>query len=460
MTVSRQPQPTGNARRRHLTRPASAIAVMVLALTTVAAVGGTDEVTGSPLPKAAVAGVAPEATLRQLASARGVRIGATIDDTTALNEPAYAALFAREFDIGVSENAMKWGPIHPAPTTFNYEHGDAQVAFAGSHGSAFRGHNLAWHNQNPDWLLAGPFTRDERIQQLQDHIREVVGHYKGRVAQWDVVNEAFDGLADPAHDPWSAEIGFPDYLDIAFRAAHEADPAARLFYNDYWLESPNSKFDKVIELVSGLRARGVPIHGVGFQTHQWSHPCTDVCANEVLGNMLRLQAMGLEVAITEMDVAIELPVTPEKLDEQASVYRSVLQACLLAPNCHTFVMWGFTDKYSWIPATYHRYGAALPFDEQYRPKPAYAAILATLANPPAAPSCASFVTQGEAQAAFKAPVLGAPLLDSDGNGRACEQLPANTPVPVPSPAPAPAPLASPAPAPAPVPVLVSPNFTG
>ncbi len=386
---------------------------------------------GAPRPATA----APP-TLRELAAARGIRIGAAISSAATLGDPTYAQVLSSEFDIAVSENQMKWGLIHPAPATYDYVDPDAQVAFAQAHGMAFRGHNLAWHNQNPAWLLAGPFTRDERIQQLRDHIHTVVGHYAGQLSEWDVVNEAFDGLADPAHDPWSSQIGFPDYLDVAFTAAHEADPSAKLFYNDYLIEAPGPRFDQVLALVAGLKARGVPIHGVGFQAHQGARPCDASCANDALTNMLRLHALGLEVAITELDVAVQLPATPAKLDEQASVYRALLQACLLAPNCHTFVMWGFTDTYSWIPALRPGYGAALPFDEQYQPKPAYAAMADTLANPPGPPSCAAYRTQPEAQAAFASGILGAPLLDPDGNGVACESLPVPTTVPVPSVVPA------------------------
>jgi len=409
------------------------------------------------------ADAAPAPGLRDLAAPRGLRIGAAFADDHVLLDPSYATTLAREFDMGVSENHMKWQFIHPAPTTYDFKGADAQVAFAEAHGMAYRGHNLAWSRQNPAWLVTGPFTRDERIQQLRDHIAAVVGHYAGRVAQWDVVNEAFDGLADPFHDPWSVSIGFPEYLDIAFTAAHAADPAAKLFYNDYNLEAPNPKFDQVIDLVAGMKARGVPIDGIGFESHLNARSCDTKCTNGTLKNMVRAHALGLEVAITELDVSVQLPATPQKLEQQASVYRSVLEACLLAPNCHTFMTWGFTDKYSWIPSFVPGYGAALPFDEQYQPKPAYAAMAATLSTPPVAPSCTAFPDRAAAQKAFDSGVLGAPLLDPDGDGIACANLPAVA-APVAAPATVePAPTGETLPAvaaPRAAPVVVAPAFTG
>ena len=415
------------------------------------------------LPTAPATADASPVPLRELAAARGLRIGAALADPVALADPGYADTLAREFDMGVSENDMKWGLIHPGPTTYATASADAELAFAEANQMVYRGHNLAWHNQNPPWLLAGPFTRDERIAQLRDHIHAVVGRYRGRIAQWDVVNEALDGVLDPAHDPWSTSIGFPDYLDIAFRAAHEADPDARLYYNDYLDDIPGPRTDRILELVAGLRARGVPIDGVGLQTHTVSRPCDSSCANEQLATMLRYHRLGLEVAITELDVAIPLPATPTDLAEQASVYRTTLQACLLAPNCHTVVLWGFTDAHSWIPSLRPGYGAALPFDENLDPKPAYDALHATLDAPPTAPTCASYASPADAQAALARGDLGAPLLDPDGDGRACAPIDGPGPSVVPTSVPGSTPPASTPVASTPVaatPVSATPALTG
>lgn len=389
-----------------------AVAVSVLLLAAVISFGGAN-------PTATAASTPP---LRDLAASRGLRVGAAINDAATLGIPAYADTLAREYSMGVSENAMKWGLIHPAPNTYDFADADAEVAFAEAHGMTMRGHNLAWWNQNPAWLTGGTFTHDQLVQILDDHINTVVGHYKGRIAEWDVVNEAvaLDGSAQP--NPWSNGIGNPAYIDQAFRTARAADPAAKLFYNDYAIEQPSQRFDAVYALVTGLVQRGVPIDGVGFQAHLGANTCDSSCVNGMLTNMLALHRLGLQVSITELDVSVVLPPTPASLTEQASMYAGVLKACLLAPNCHSFVTWGFTDAYSWIPSTLPGRGAALPFDESYQTKPAYDALAATLAKPPMAPTCGQFSTPAAAQAALSGNTVdGAPLLDANGDGVACNE---------------------------------------
>lgn len=389
-----------------------AVAVSVLLLAAVISFGGAN-------PTAAAATSTPP--LRELAASRGLRVGAAIKDAATLGTPAYADTLAREYSMGVSENAMKWGLVHPAQNTYDFADADAQVAFAEAHGMSMRGHNLAWWNQNPAWLTGGTFSHDQLVQILDDHINTVVGHYRGRIAEWDVVNEAVALDGSVQANPWSNGIGYPAYIDQAFRTARAADPAAELFYNDYAIEQPGPRFDAVYALVAGLVQRGVPIDGVGFQAHLGANTCDSSCVNGMLSNMLALHRLGLQVSITELDVSVVLPPAPASLAEQASMYAGVLKACLLAPNCHSFVTWGFTDAHSWIPSTLPGRGAALPFDEHYQPKPAYDALAATLADPPAAPTCEQFA-QAAAQAALtRNTVDGAPLLDADGDGIACNE---------------------------------------
>ena len=399
-------------------------ALLAVLLVTAVLVGVVGLGPATPGPSSTSAAGAAAPTLRDLGAARGLLVGTAVASPGLLADPTYAATLAREYGGGVSENDMKWGPVHPAPATYDFAAADAQVAFLEAHGMAVRGHNLAWWMQNPAWLENGTWTRDELIDLLRDHIHTVVGHYAGRIDEWDVVNEAIglDGLPWP--NVWAKGIGFPDYLDLAFTFAHEADPSAKLFYNDFLIEAPGPRFDAVLSMVTAMQARGVPVDGIGFQAHLGTEPCATACVNRTLANMVRVGAAGLAVSITELDVAVPLPVTPEKLADQATVYRSVLQACLLAPTCTTFFTWGFTDAHSWIPNQRPGFGAALPFDEQYQPKPAYDALVATLLSPPVAPTCSQYADQGEAQAALDAGVLGAPLLDPDGDGVACASLPA------------------------------------
>jgi endo-1,4-beta-xylanase len=212
---------------------------------------------------------------------------------------------------------------------------------------------------------------------LRGHIRTVVGHYRGKVTEWDVVNEAIDDKGAMRDSVWMRVIG-PDYIDLAFQWAHEADPDAKLYYNDYELEYPGAKADAVAALVRGLVDRDTPIDGVGFQAHQLTvrkpTPTTFEAA-------LRSYAdLGLDVAITELDVGIYLPAKPANLEEQAVIYRDALATCLAVSRCRTLVTWGYTDKYSWIPGELAGFGDALPFDAAYRPKPAAKALRTELAG--------------------------------------------------------------------------------
>ena len=382
----------------------------------------------APVPPTAAAAPAPspEPGLGELASEVGLQLGTAVEAPPTLDDPGYRAVLDREFAMGTPENHMKWQLIHPTEGSFDFAAADAIVDTLEAQGSAVRGHTLAWWNQNPTWLTSGTFTRDELIALLEDHIAEVAGRYQGRLAHWDVVNEAV-GLGTPATpSPWSEGIGFPEYLDIAFRAARAADPDADLYYNDFGMEISNERLAAVEDLVAGLQERGVPIDGVGFQAHLDAFACGDSCANDLLARFLRFDALGLDVAVTELDVAIRLPVTAAALTDQASVYRGVVTACLLAPNCDTVVVWGLSDAHSWIPAFKPGFGAATLLDESYQPKPAYDALADLFGAPPVAPSCADHADQPSAQAAFDDGALGAPLLDPDADGIACEQLPTPT----------------------------------
>ena len=318
-------------------------------------------------------------SLRGAAFSHNILVGAAVQPALIQKDPQYAATLAREYSALTPENAMKFGPLRPTRTAFNFDDADFLVNFAQAHGMKVRGHTLIWHKQLPDWLTSGTFTRDELIAIMREHISTVVGRYRGRIYAWDVVNEAIadDGTGNLRDTIWSKGIG-PDYIDMAFKLAHEADPDAKLFYNDFDAEGSGPKSDAVYALVKGMKERGVPIDGVGFQSHFKLGQLPD--AADVDANMKRLAALGLQVQVTELDIRINLPNTDEDLQDQASQYRGYLQVCLDNSNCTMFVTWGFTDKYSWIPDNYYSQGAALPFDEAYQPKPAYQALMDTLAG--------------------------------------------------------------------------------
>ena len=309
--------------------------------------------------------------LRDLAARCGRRIGPAVAYSPLLREPLYGDTLRREFDILTPENEMKWEPLHPARSFYDFTRADALMAFAAANDMVVHGHTLVWHNQLPQWLTAGAFGRDEMIEILRDHIRTVAGRYSGRyLVAWDVVNEAFNDDGTLRRTLWLDRIG-ADYLDLAFQFASEADPTARLIYNDYGNETLNAKSNATYRLVSDLLARGLPIHGVGFQLH-----LTDRGINResFAANMQRFADLGLEIYITELDVRTRLPATPEALATQAQWYGDLMQACLDQPACRAFQTWGFTDAHSWVPSFFPGFGAALIFDESYQPKPAYDAL--------------------------------------------------------------------------------------
>src|SRR5512143_851261 len=327
---------------------------------------------------AALAAAQPAAaadTLRALAQAAGIHVGTAVDVEALQSDATYARLLAREFDLVTPENALKFSVVEPERGRFDFTQADALVAFAEAHGMQVNGHVLVWDGQLPDWLTRGQFSRDELAAILHEHIRALVTRYRGRMTSWDVAAEAAAEDGTLRETFWSRGIG-PDYLALAFRWAHEADPQARLRYNDYGGEGAGAKSDGIYTLVAELRQQHVPINAVGLQMHVSLKDAPR--AEDVRLNMKRLAALGLETDITEMDVMLPLPASESSLRAQAGVYRAMLQACLAVPQCRSFSTWGASDRYSWIPEFFPGQGAALLFDTDGRAKPAYYSVRRTL----------------------------------------------------------------------------------
>jgi len=321
---------------------------------------------------------APGDSLRDLAARRGLSIGAAVAISPLQSDDSYAQTLAREFNLLTAENVMKFGPLRPARDRFDFSAADALVQFAQDNGMQVRGHTLVWHNQLADWLTQGTFSREELSAILKEHIQTVVGRYRGKVAAWDVVNEAVDDSGQMRDTLWLRGIGL-EYIDLAFQWAHEADPQAKLFYNDYNGEGLGRKSDAIYRLMKDLLQRGVPVHGVGLQMHvTLDAPPRE---EDIAANIQRLGELGLEVHITEMDVRIKSPASAADLATQARIYKSVLGVCLDSQYCKAFVLWGFSDRYSWIPDFFKGYGSALIFDGAFTPKPAYQAMKDELASP-------------------------------------------------------------------------------
>ncbi len=323
-------------------------------------------------------GVRPTpAALRMYADLRHLYIGAAVNTQALRLVPQYKETLSREFNMVVPENVMKWETIHPARDTYRFDEGDQLIAFAQANQMKVRGHTLVWHQQLPAWLTTGTFTRDELLDILHQHINTVVGHYKGQILAWDVVNEAIGDDGGMRASIWSRIIG-PDFIDYAFRWAHEADPGALLFYNDYGGEGLGTKSNAIYELVKGMKDRGIPIDGVGLQMHIGIGSRLNPAS--VTANIKRIGDLGLQVHITEMDVKIQdgSGTQDQRLTAQADVYREITDVCLNAHPCTALLTWGFTDQYTWIPGFTHKADAPLLFDKSYTPKPAYHALMGRL----------------------------------------------------------------------------------
>ncbi len=321
----------------------------------------------------------PMLSLRDLADARSISIGTAIAINPLRTDSVYADTVRREFNMLTPEMAMKMDTLRPGRDAFNFDDADYIIEFAEANAMQVRGHTLVWYNQLPGWVQGGSFSRDELMQILRDHIMTVVGRYRGRVVAWDVVNEAIDDRGQLRDNIWLRVIG-PEYIDYAFQWAHEADPNALLFYNDYDGEGLNAKSDAIYQLIQGLVQRGLPIDGVGLQMHISIGDPPPMEA--VAANMQRIAALGLQVQITEMDVKIQdgHGTEPERFMEQAQLYGDVARVCLSIEACTALVMWGFTDLHTWIPGDTGQADSPLIFDRSYQPKPAYHALYFALST--------------------------------------------------------------------------------
>ncbi len=306
-------------------------------------------------------------TLRELAEQRGIYIGAAANMRFQTDEQ-YAKVLGREFNMMTAENDFKFHKTQPRPGQFTFESADSYIRYADKHDMSMRGHALIWSQATPKWVKESEWTRDSLLDVMQQHIKTVAGRYSEKLYAWDVVNEYFDKDGGVHKSVWSEVIG-PDFMEIAHKFARESDPQAKLFVNDYDINKINQKSNGLYAWIKDAKQRGVPVHGVGFQMHVPYNFNFD--EEEFLKNLQRFADLGLEIHITELDVRIKEPITPEKLKQQAELYGKILRSCLKQPACKAFVIWGFTDKFSWIPRFFPGFNDALIFDRMYQPKPAY-----------------------------------------------------------------------------------------
>ncbi len=333
--------------------------------------------------------------LKDWASAAGLNYGTMVHKAQFIStkdSAVYRQTLRNEFNMAFPENEIKWDVIEPSQGTFSFTYPDQVIAFAQANGMKSRGHFMIWHTNLPYWLTSrasgtNAWTRQQLLDILKNHIYTVMGHYRGKISEYDVVNEPFNlGYNNPAglrSSMWYNIIG-PDYIDSAFVWAHRADPQAYLYLNEYGAEmassSEKAKSDSLYNYVKGMLARGIPIHGVGFEGHFGNY----INAGTISANMKRIGDLGLRVSITELDMMNTTNIPAN--------WVNLMNAALANYNCTSFVTWGVDDKNSWMGSDC----GCLVWDSTFQKKPAiYNGLITALknANPTIAAKRKAFAAQ-------------------------------------------------------------------
>jgi endo-1,4-beta-xylanase len=329
-------------------------------------------------------------SLKAHAATRGLLTGCAVNANLFREDEGFRKLLGEQYNIVVPENCLKWNMLRPTAETYSFADADSLVAFAEAHGMKVRGHNFVWHEALPGWF-AGTVNKENAQKFLVDHIHTVGDRYKGKVHSWDVVNEAIwipDGRPDGlrSSSPWFQMLG-PEYIDLAFRTAREADPTALLTYNDYSIEYDNDEEGKkrtaVLALLRRMKADKVPLDALGIQSH--IHAVSkDGFSRGVRELIDDARTLGLQVFITELDVnddAVAAADMAERDKIVADVYRTYLKTALDGPAVKAVLTWGASDKNTWLnngkkfrKQHPERLQRPLPFDSDYAPAPAFFAM--------------------------------------------------------------------------------------
>jgi endo-1,4-beta-xylanase len=334
----------------------------------------------------------PPDSLKARAAVRGILYGCMVTRAMLQSSPDFCAAVVREAGIIVPGNEMKWASTQPKRGPADYRDSDAIGKFASENGLALRGHTAAWHVNLPAWVtqdLAAPGGRDL----LDSRVRSVVGHFQGRVKEWDVVNEAIeprDGLGRSLRNSQLYRAGGPTFIADCFHAAHEADPAAMLVYNEYGLEYQTVEEDRrreaTLRLLSDLKRQGVPLYGLGIQCHlKVGNRFNPKIFRKFLADVA---ALGLNIRITEFDIDDQrLPGDIAERDRQVADHaRTFLEVALDERSLNSLLTWGLSDRYTWLNAERPRSDGVkkrpLPLDENMARKPLWLAMAQCFDNAP------------------------------------------------------------------------------
>lgn len=311
----------------------------------------------------------------------GYPIGVAINPDLLYTDSQYHRIASQQFNSFTAENIFKPFYLHPEPDAYYWEEADKLADYCLTNHKRLHGHTLIWHEQLPEWILNFSGSSSEWEQMFKNHIQTIVAHFRGKVAGWDVVNEAFEDDGTLRNSIWRQKLG-DGYIERAFRYAHEADPNALLFYNDFNLESNPAKRRAVLTLLNNIRLRGARIDGIGLQMHVNIY---SPGAGEIVKAIEEVAKAGYKVHISELDISINPRGRP--IDNTAALFQ--LQAELMTKIVVNYkqlpsrlqygiTMWGISDKDSWIRYYFNREDFPLLFDSNYVPKPVYCAIKTSL----------------------------------------------------------------------------------
>jgi endo-1,4-beta-xylanase len=305
-------------------------------------------------------------------------IGAAVKVKLLRNNAIYRKLILDQFNSITAENAMKFGALHPSELVYRWNDADYIVNFAAENNIRLHGHTLIWSKGNPKWLSSFHGSREDWENLLKTHVQTVVSHFRGKVASWDVVNEAFDDNGKYKSCIWLEKLG-PGYIESAFRYARECDPDALLFYNDYGQEFGGRKLQAIINMAKDFKRRGVPISGLGLQMHT----VLRMDAAKISRALQAVAATGLKVHISELEVSVRYK-KPDSFEldaalaeKQASKYQEIFKAYSGIPKAQQFgvTTWNVADADSFRNSKIKNHDFPLLFDHNYQPKPAFRALM-------------------------------------------------------------------------------------
>ncbi len=311
-------------------------------------------------------------------------IGAAVGIKHMRNNPRYRNLVKEQFNSITAENVMKFKAVHPSEHVFKFDNADEIIAFAEENNMRVHGHTLLWAMSNPAWVRSYQGDKTAWKNLLKTHIQTVVKHFKGKVRSWDVVNEAFTDGGGLKKSIWLQKIG-PEYIELAFRYAHEADPDALLFYNDYGQEYVGKKMYAILNMIKDFKKRGVPIHGLGMQMH-----IPVRLSDAKIQQAMKVAAgSGLLIHLSELEISVkhQMPkpfMMNEQLSrQQAEKYKTVFRAYSSIPKKQQFgiTTWNVGDADSYRNSKGRNHDHPMMFDTQYRPKPAFKAVIDALKQP-------------------------------------------------------------------------------